>query len=129
MEYQALSTELLGSFWLIANDEFITELESMQLYGNSTRIDTREQYCRATDSQVEHVFRLSIYRPGELVAGTRCLVRTVKKSRKGTWMYKIIIIPNPVDFADKIAGLEQVDPHDFWKRAYWQYIHVLREGK
>ena len=121
MQFQRKTKELLGSFRTIMSTELLEEIESYRLYGDATRSDSRECFCPGSDtSQDEHWLTLSVYRPNELREGVPCLVRTLRKSRRGSWLYKIVLIPHAILLEKEPFQFEE--PEDFWEEAYQQYL-------
>ena len=125
MQFQPKSKELLGSVRLTMDAALLAELEAMPLYGDATRSSSREQYCPEAGAYPAHFLAVAVYRPLELVPGTPCLVRTVRRSQRGSYLYKIVVIPH----ADKLQEGEwaEVDPEHFWQEAYWKHLPVVEQ--
>ena len=119
MQFQAKTKELLGSFRTIIDADLLRTIEEQHLYGDATRVDTREQFHSETEYYPSHWLTLSVYRPGELIEGVPCLVRTLRKSRRGSWLYKIILIPNAALLEKELFPFQA--PEDFWQEAYEVY--------
>ncbi len=104
---------------MVMDAELLKTIETMRLYGDNTRSDTREEF-RREDGVEDHWLAVSVYRPCALADGTRCLVRTLKKSRRGAWLYKIVIVPDPIQLSEEM--LPHADPGNFWEMAYWRHL-------